>query len=237
MGEPKREPKRGGRSRSASKPPASPRAASSGAAVTPLPFFLDADRVHFLLYVPNLIGYARVLALALAMAAADPYSIAAVRLLFVSMALDYFDGPAARALRMCTVFGDLLDHVTDHVTMMWLVYITQPATLFGSVNIAINVLCNIVIALGFMLVKGHYFKHAAAANWVTRATEANNYWNPLSVLWCANTIIIPLIKLSYSASLGLAPTASTELLDLLDAMGLVVTLVYSLACVHAAGIS
>ena len=29
---------------------------------------------------------------------------------------------------MCTQFGDLLDHIADHVTMFWLVYITTSST-------------------------------------------------------------------------------------------------------------
>ena len=49
---------------------------------------------------------------------------------------------------------------------------------------------------------GHYFKHSADGNFVTKTIEANNYFNLVSMLWNANTWIIPLIKLSYSLEHG-----------------------------------
>ena len=52
---------------------------------------------------------------------------------------------------------------------------------------------------------GHYFKHSADGNWVTKTIEANNYFNLVSMLWNANTWIIPLIKLSYSLEHGACP--------------------------------
>ena len=200
------------------------------------PFILlDPERLPVVLWAPNLIGYVRVAFLLLAMMEKDRASASALRLLFASLALDYFDGPLARALNMCSQFGDLLDHACDHVTMAWLVYITSSSSSFGVLNNAISVACNLFIAMGFMLVKGHYFKHAASANWITSAVEANNYWNLYSLLWAANQMIIPVVKLSYHTQYpALAATDSTELLDFTDALGLAVTVIYSLACIHAA---
>ena len=199
------------------------------------PFILDPERLPVVLWAPNLLGYARVAFLLFAMAEKDKTSLASLRLLFASLALDYFDGPCARALNMCSQFGDLLDHFCDHATMAWLVYITSPASSYGVLNNAVSVVCNLFIAMGFMLVKGHYFKHAASANWITSTVEANNYWNLLSLLWAANQMIIPCVKLSYHAQYpAMAATDSTELLDFTDALGLAVTAIYSLACIHAA---
>lgn len=176
------------------------------------PLLLDPSRVPVLLWVPNLIGYLRVAALIAAIRQPDAHGVTATRLLFVSFALDYFDGPAARALNMCSTFGDLLDHVTDHATMMWLVYLTSSSPL----NVWLNAACN-GAALVFMAVQGHYFKHATG-NAITRLVESNNYWNLWSLLWAANTIIVPFVKLGYHGGNGLAPTASNELLDFAGAL-------------------
>lgn len=202
----------------------------------PRPFLLlDPGRLPMFLWAPNLIGYVRFVALILAVLAKDQTSAYALRLLVLSMVLDYFDGPVARALDMCSQFGDILDHVCDHLTMAWLVYLTSDGgTLFGAVNNGVSVLCNLGIALGYMAFTGHYFKHASAANAITQAVEMNNYWNMISVVWAANQIIIPVIKLSYHVDRGLGPTESTEIMMGVDALGCLVTIVYSLACVSAA---
>lgn len=190
-----------------------------------VPFLLDPSRVPTLLWLPNLIGYVRAAALLFAFLQPDPASPAAVRALFLSLALDYFDGPAARALNMCSQFGDILDHVTDHLTMAWLVWISSS----HPVNVWINLICNLPIPLAYMAITGHYYKHAAGGNWVTRAVEAGNYWNLPSLLWCGNCIIVPLIKLSYHAQHGIDAKASTEFLDFVDALGLVVNVAYTAA--------
>ena len=81
---------------------------------------------------------------------------------------------------------------------------------------------------------GHYFKHASSSNKVTAIVEANNYFNMPSILWNANTVLVPLIKMSYHVELGLAITQSTKFLDVCSGLGLLVTGVYTVACVHAA---
>ena len=60
-------------------------------------WLLDAKRVPFWLYIPNLIGYIRVLTMLLAMFEQDSGSMFATRCLFVSLALDFIDGPLACA--------------------------------------------------------------------------------------------------------------------------------------------
>ena len=90
------------------------------------PFILlDPKRMPFWLYAPNLLGYIRVATLVYAMYESDPGSSMAATCLALSLAIDYVDGPCARRFDMCTKFGDLLDHVCDHISMFWLVYITS----------------------------------------------------------------------------------------------------------------
>lgn len=117
-------------------------------------FFLDPERMPFWLYIPNLVGYVRWWTLIVAMRSEDPFSHTALWCLATSLALDFFDGPLARHFDMCTTFGDLLDHVADHVTMYYLVRITTvPVPLVpGHDNVA-------------------SFPQVAASAW-------NDLWNP-----------------------------------------------------------
>ena len=130
---------------------------------------------------------------------------------------------------MCTKFGDLLDHVCDHVTMLWLVHCTTASDIDRAVN-ALH--CG--VALAYMAYTGHYFKHASTSNFVTATVEANNYFNMFSILWCANSMLVPLVKMSYHADKGLGPTEGTFFLDLVDTVGMVVCGVYTAACCAAA---
>mmetsp|Transcript_18404 Transcript_18404/g.58801 ORF Transcript_18404/g.58801 Transcript_18404/m.58801 type:complete len:211 (+) Transcript_18404:28-660(+) len=176
------------------------------------------------LYLPNLIGYVRVITMVAAMLESDPGSEKAMWLLLLSLALDYIDGPCARAFDMCTQFGDLLDHYTDHVSMFWLVYITSTST----INVAVNA-AHAVVACGYMARCGHYFKHSSGGNYVTRLVEENNYFNMPAMLWNANTVLIPLVKMSYHIEKGLPQKDSTLLINIFDALGGLVTLSYTVA--------
>ena len=131
-------------------------------------------------------------------------------MLTASLVLDYFDGPCARRMNMCSQFGDLLDHYTDHVTMLWLVYVaTKGSALVGQVNFAVSALHN-VVAFVYMALRGHYFKHSEKGNLVTRTIEANNYWNLASMLYCANCILLPITKLSLARTHGMQPYATSS---------------------------
>lgn len=193
------------------------------------PFKQPEHKLHVLFWPPNLIGYVRVLTLLAAMRELDPAGSTAVWMLTTSLVLDYFDGPCARKMQMCSQFGDLLDHYTDHVTMLWLVYVTTSSSMWGQANLAISTVHNIV-AFVYMALKGHYFKHSERGNVVTRLIEANNYWNLASLLYCANCILLPLLRLSLAGSHGMKPAAATSpLMDAADALGAAVTLTYSVA--------
>ena len=110
---------------------------------------------------------------------------------------------------MCSQFGDLNDHVCDHLTMIAAVYFTTDTTqLFGRVNMIVNTV-HCLAALIYMGKFGHYFKHSKSGrNIVMDVIESNNYWNIASVLWGCNYMAVPLIKLSYASSHGLSPTES-----------------------------
>lgn len=65
-------------------------------------------------------------------------------------------------------------------------------------------------------------------NFVTKTIEANNYWNLASMLYCANCILLPIIKLSFAETYSMkAREVTTPLIDLADMLGATVTLSYS----------
>lgn len=68
------------------------------------------------LFVPNLIGYARVILAALSLYFMKGNPKVCTLLYGVSCLLDAFDGMAARALGQSTKFGAVLDMVTDRCT-------------------------------------------------------------------------------------------------------------------------
>jgi len=184
-----------------------------------------------LLWPPNVIGYVRVITLVLAMLEPEPTSNFAIWMVTASLVLDYFDGPCARQMDMCSQFGDLLDHYTDHATMMWLVWVATQGSSHpvSYANLTVSAVHN-GVAFVYMAVYGHYFKHSERGNMVTRNIEANNYWNLPSMLYCANCILLPLMKLSLAQTHGMKPYATTtRLIEVADALGAGVTLSYSFA--------
>uniref|UniRef100_A0A7M5WIK1 CDP-diacylglycerol--inositol 3-phosphatidyltransferase n=1 Tax=Clytia hemisphaerica TaxID=252671 RepID=A0A7M5WIK1_9CNID len=75
------------------------------------------------LFVPNLIGYARIILMFVSFyyMATDVWTATITYLL--SQFLDAFDGHAARALNQCTKFGAVLDMVTDRCSTMGLLIV------------------------------------------------------------------------------------------------------------------
>ncbi|KAJ8245875.1 hypothetical protein GJAV_G00261240 [Gymnothorax javanicus] len=72
------------------------------------------------LFVPNLIGYARIVLALLAFYFMQCCPFAAVFCYLLSAFLDAFDGYAARALNQATKFGAMLDMITDRCATMCL---------------------------------------------------------------------------------------------------------------------
>ena len=217
------------------------------------PIFVDPNRIPVALYIPNLVGYLRfiflfgflyyfknsvksfVLFFTSFYGTNHPtqfeqeFDLAAYSLL-TSLALDFIDGPLARRFDMCSQFGDLNDHICDHLTMFAAVYFTTDTNqLFGRVNMIVNTV-HCLAALIYMARFGHYFKHSKSGrNFVMNIIEANNYWNVASVLWGCNYMAVPLIKLSYASSHGLSPTESTGFINICDFLGMCVAASYTVA--------
>ena len=69
------------------------------------------------LFVPNLIGYLRVVTAAASLYYMPIHPKACLLLYFVSCILDAVDGQAARALNQTSKFGAVLDMVTDRLAV------------------------------------------------------------------------------------------------------------------------
>jgi len=85
---------------------------------------MDTTPTQVLLFVPNLIGYARLIFLAAAIPYMQTDPITAMGLYFTSSFLDAFDGLAARTLDQTSSLGALLDMLTDRIGTCLLIMAT-----------------------------------------------------------------------------------------------------------------
>lgn len=102
----------------------------------------------------------------------------------LSYTLDVIDGPIARYFNVCTKFGDLFDHVCDHLTQLIIIYFNRSNLSLPSIMVGIF---NNIIILLFMIIRGSYPKHSSNPNFISRIYLKNNYFNifgvSLSVLY------------------------------------------------------
>lgn len=82
---------------------------TTGAAAAPRP-------TKILFFVPNLIGYARMICALASFAVAKDYPALCLLLYTSAFVLDAADGMAARALDQCSHFGAILDMLTDRAS-------------------------------------------------------------------------------------------------------------------------
>ncbi|XP_015790794.1 CDP-diacylglycerol--inositol 3-phosphatidyltransferase [Tetranychus urticae] len=80
-------------------------------------------RTNILLFVPNLIGYARIILAFISFYYMKDDYLKALFCYFMSAFLDAFDGHAARLLNQSTKFGAILDQLTDRCGTMGLVMV------------------------------------------------------------------------------------------------------------------
>lgn len=83
---------------------------------------IEGDNIF--LFVPNLIGYARIILALLSFYTMPYYPIPTLIFYFVSAFLDVFDGYAARYLNQSTKFGALLDQLTDRIGTLCLIFVS-----------------------------------------------------------------------------------------------------------------
>ena len=79
--------------------------------------------LKILLYIPNIIGYLRILLLILAYTLQKTSYTLFFTSYFLSFALDALDGIAARALNQCSKYGAVLDMLTDRMATLLITFI------------------------------------------------------------------------------------------------------------------
>ncbi|KAK9476843.1 CDP-alcohol phosphatidyltransferase-domain-containing protein [Lipomyces japonicus] len=103
---------------------------------------------NIFLFIPNLIGYARVILAAGSLAVMKHHPKICTWLYAVSCLLDAFDGAAARKFNQATRFGAILDMVTDRCTTSCLIIFLSLA--YPSWIIAFQFLISLDLASHYM---------------------------------------------------------------------------------------
>jgi len=140
-------------------------------------------------YLPNLLGYCRILLAFLGLYAASSFPAHAVALWVVASALDLVDGPVARLLHQTSELGTFLDIAADNIlrTCVWI------ASVAASGDSLVRLLACMVICLEWLtmvstqvhaskLSGSHWKKNRGNDHWIVQEMFRNNFRNPLGVL-------------------------------------------------------
>jgi len=143
-------------------------------------------RLPVALYVPNLLGYARIQLAFLGLIYAHEHASTAILIWISSGTLDLFDGILARRLNQTSTFGILLDIAADNIlrTVTWVACIQVAAD-----QTRIVVLCSFVICLEWLTMlatqlhsktgEQHWKKTRQGDPYLIKYFFSNNFRNPL----------------------------------------------------------
>lgn len=143
------------------------------------------------LYIPNILGYIRILLAFYALHQSGDEPTRAVILFILSASLDLIDGILARSLNQISSFGVLLDIVADNIlrTCGWMAVAILPTT-----SIKMHMVTATIISLEWMTMlatqlhansgssQQHWKLQRDNDPWIVRALFANNFKNPLGIL-------------------------------------------------------
>ena len=150
------------------------------------------------LFVPNLIGYLRLLLIIYALHFAHTDAPVFVRIWTISCALDFFDGLAARRLGQCSRLGELLDLVCDNVSRaaMWIAWcsVNPPGLPLALGVVSLEWLTCLATQLSSAMRDSGHWKHVEARPVPSfcAAFFANNFVNPLGMWGIAGLFGAPL---------------------------------------------
>lgn len=140
------------------------------------------------LYVPNLLGYARILLAFVALYLSRFYPVTALVVWFISGFLDLFDGMLARALDQCSSYGILVDIAADNImrTTAWIAAVAESQSPWVPViaSIVISVEWTTMVCTQLHATQSEKHWKAARENdpWLIRCIFANNFKTPLGFL-------------------------------------------------------
>ena len=137
-----------------------------------------------LFYIPNIIGYLRILLLFIAYNAQEAnYGLFAVSYFF-SFCLDALDGIAARAFNQCSKFGAILDMLTDRVATLMLTFIAVQ-TPGANYKWAL-------VSFGCVDIASHWLQYIASMFKNVHHKENRNKFRLLDIYYGSKLIMAPL---------------------------------------------
>lgn len=141
------------------------------------------------LYIPNLLGYARILLAFYGMYLSHDLPVQAVLIFIVSASLDLFDGILARMLHQTSSFGVLLDIAADNIlrTCGWIAAASCPDATSVLQTFAAAIVClEWTTMLSTQLHAAHSQQHWKEERcndpWLVRALYANGFKNPIGAV-------------------------------------------------------
>eukprot|EP00525_Craspedostauros_australis_P004837 CAMPEP_0198125012 /NCGR_PEP_ID=MMETSP1442-20131203/41546_1 /TAXON_ID= /ORGANISM="Craspedostauros australis, Strain CCMP3328" /LENGTH=211 /DNA_ID=CAMNT_0043784539 /DNA_START=15 /DNA_END=653 /DNA_ORIENTATION=- len=144
-------------------------------------------KIPVALYVPNLLGYARIILALLGLHLSTSSPDQAIMVWFVSGWLDFFDGKLARMLDQCSELGVLLDVFADNImrTTVWVAAAASNPSRYGLIAACIitlewiTMLCTQLHAAQAGV---HWKQQRDNDPWLIKAVFANGFKNPLGIL-------------------------------------------------------
>lgn len=151
------------------------------------------------LFVPNLIGYARIILALIAFWCMSTNYVAAGWCYVISALLDAVDGHAARAFNQSTRFGAMLDQLTDRCGTMGLLvtlsYFYPNYMFWFQVSIAIDIACHwLYMQTSVMVGKTSHKSFDVKENIIMRTYYQKNV---LTFMCCANELFYVCLYLLY----------------------------------------
>mmetsp|Transcript_19060 Transcript_19060/g.54135 ORF Transcript_19060/g.54135 Transcript_19060/m.54135 type:complete len:212 (-) Transcript_19060:1243-1878(-) len=145
---------------------------------------MPPSKLPVALYVPNLLGYVRIILSFVALHLSTTQPVQTVAVWFVSGWLDLFDGKLARALDQCSRLGVLLDILADNILRMtvWIAAASDPSySLAAAFVIALEWTTMLATQLHAEQAGVHWKNERENDPWLLKAVFANNFANPLGI--------------------------------------------------------
>ncbi|KAF6261545.1 phosphatidylinositol synthase [Scenedesmus sp. NREL 46B-D3] len=165
---------------------------------------------HIFLYLPNLIGYARIVLTLGALAFAFSYPELCVGAYFLAFVCDDLDGRAARAFNQTSTLGAVLDMVTDRVAttgLLALLCCTYPSLHLVFISLlALDIFSHWFQMYASLLAGSSTHKDVRSRSWLVRTYYRNRIFMGFCCVCCeVMYLALFLLHLPAYQQLGLLP--------------------------------
>ena len=141
-------------------------------------------QVPVALYIPNLMGYARILSAFIGLYLSPTQPVAAIWTWLASASLDLFDGIIARALNQTSSLGILIDICADNIlrSSIWMAAVVSqnnPSTMIiACLFISVEWITMLATQLSADV---HWKEERDEDRWLVQKCFSNNFRNPLGI--------------------------------------------------------